>query len=99
MLHWTKSSFNPAHSTLVMMIIMEIKLATHLRSSKGVIKPRKTRLKIIERTERRKMLLSTVTLEANVARALSLDTGKAYKEMKRLENKGEEGMPIGNGYD
>nr|GEX58405.1 deoxyribodipyrimidine photo-lyase [Tanacetum cinerariifolium] len=37
-------------------------------------------------------LLNTVTLEADMARALSLDTGKAYKEMERLEKKGEEGL-------
>ncbi|GKB64230.1 deoxyribodipyrimidine photo-lyase [Tanacetum coccineum] len=35
-----------------------------------------------------------ITLGADVARALSLDTGKAYKEVKRLEKMGGEGMPI-----
>ncbi|GKA82071.1 hypothetical protein Tco_0788819 [Tanacetum coccineum] len=39
-------------------------------------------------------LCSTVTLGADMARALSLDTGKAYKDVERLEKMGGEGMPI-----
>ncbi|GJZ62929.1 hypothetical protein Tco_0619350 [Tanacetum coccineum] len=39
-------------------------------------------------------LRSAITLEADVARTLSLDTGKAYKEVERLEKMGEDGMPI-----
>ncbi|GJW66456.1 hypothetical protein Tco_0120880 [Tanacetum coccineum] len=38
-------------------------------------------------------LRSAITLEADVARTLSLDTGKAYKEVERLEKMGEDAKP------
>ncbi|GJW19629.1 putative reverse transcriptase domain-containing protein, partial [Tanacetum coccineum] len=39
-------------------------------------------------------LRSAITLEVDVARTLSLGTGKAYKELERLEKMGEDGMPM-----
>ncbi|GJS42508.1 hypothetical protein Tco_0567551 [Tanacetum coccineum] len=39
-------------------------------------------------------LHSAITLEADVARKLSSDTDRAYKEVERLDNMGEDDMPI-----